>query len=95
MRAPAGSPGFRRVVLKLSGEALMGTRDHGIDVAVVRRLAEEIVSGKRGVEDAREFYRKTEELAQSGKSSRYLDGLLFPVDNDALIDPERGGFEIR
>ena len=44
MRAPAGSPGFRRVVLKLSGEALMGTRDHGIDVAVVRRLAEEIVS---------------------------------------------------
>src|SRR5205814_7904645 len=27
-----------------SGEALMGTRDHGIDVAVVRGLAEEIVA---------------------------------------------------
>jgi uridylate kinase len=44
VQAPAGSAGFRRIVLKLSGEALMGSRDHGIDVAVVRRLAEEIVS---------------------------------------------------
>jgi len=40
----AGSPVFQRVLLKLSGEALMGTRDHGIDVAVVSRLAGEIVS---------------------------------------------------
>jgi uridylate kinase len=44
VQTSADSPGFRRVVLKLSGEALMGTRDHGIDVAVVSRLAEEIVS---------------------------------------------------
>ena len=29
----AGGAGFRRVLLKLSGEALMGTRDYGIDVA--------------------------------------------------------------
>jgi uridylate kinase len=42
--APAGSPVFERVLLKLSGEALMGTRDHGIDVGVVSRLAGEIVS---------------------------------------------------
>ena len=35
--------GFRRVLLKLSGEALMGSRDHGIDVSVVRTLADEIV----------------------------------------------------
>jgi uridylate kinase len=42
--AEAGRPGFRRVLLKLSGEALMGTRDHGVDVPVVRRLAEEIVT---------------------------------------------------
>ncbi len=42
--AKAGTPGFRRVLLKLSGEALMGTRDHGVDVPVVRRLAEEIVA---------------------------------------------------
>jgi uridylate kinase len=42
--AEAGRSGFRRVLLKLSGEALMGTRDHGVDVPVVRRLAEEIVA---------------------------------------------------
>jgi uridylate kinase len=54
MSAPAQSPesqtsinaglAFHRVLLKLSGEALMGDRDHGIDVAVVRRLAEEIAA---------------------------------------------------
>jgi uridylate kinase len=38
----AGGPGFRRVVLKLSGEALMGERDYGIDVGVVKSLAAEI-----------------------------------------------------
>jgi uridylate kinase len=43
-RPEVGAPGFRRVLLKLSGEALMGTRDHGVDVPVVRRLAKEIVA---------------------------------------------------
>jgi uridylate kinase len=37
-------PAFRRVLLKLSGEALMGSRDYGIDVPVVRALAEEIAA---------------------------------------------------
>jgi uridylate kinase len=40
----AGRPGFRRVLLKLSGEALMGSREYGIDVPVVRALAEEIAA---------------------------------------------------
>jgi len=35
-------PRYRRVVLKLSGEALMGTRPYGLDPAVVRRIAGEI-----------------------------------------------------
>ncbi len=35
-------PVYRRVVLKLSGEALMGTRTFGIDPAVVRHIAGEI-----------------------------------------------------
>ncbi|HZC30995.1 MAG TPA: UMP kinase [Gaiellaceae bacterium] len=39
--------GFRRVLLKLSGEALMGSRDYGIDVAVVNSLAAEIVAVQR------------------------------------------------
>jgi uridylate kinase len=37
-----GRTGFRRVLLKLSGEALMGERDYGLDVGVVRDLANEI-----------------------------------------------------
>ena len=33
---------YKRVLLKLSGEALMGDQDYGIDPAVPQRLAEEI-----------------------------------------------------
>ncbi len=40
----AGAPAFGRVLLKLSGEALMGSRDHGIDAAVTRALAKEIAA---------------------------------------------------
>lgn len=39
-----GSTGFRRVLLKLSGEALMGERDYGIDVTIVNSLAREIAA---------------------------------------------------
>ena len=39
--APA-KPAFRRVLIKLSGEALMGGKDYGIDPAVLRRLASEV-----------------------------------------------------
>jgi uridylate kinase len=34
---------FRRVLLKLSGEALMGERDYGIDLATVDRIGREIL----------------------------------------------------
>jgi len=44
--SPARAPAFRRVLLKLSGEALMGARDYGIDLEVTRALARE-VSGVR------------------------------------------------
>jgi hypothetical protein len=40
-------------------------------------LADEIVMNKRTVEDARDFYVKTAKLSESGKSSRYMDGLRF------------------
>jgi hypothetical protein len=40
-------------------------------------LADEIVKGKRDVDDARGFYRKTASLAESGKSSGYMERLLF------------------
>ena len=35
-------PAFRRVLLKLSGEALMGEREYGIDPVVVERIAAEL-----------------------------------------------------
>ena len=37
------SPAYNRVMLKLSGEALLGSLDYGIDPAVIRRIAAEIV----------------------------------------------------
>jgi uridylate kinase len=37
------APRYRRILLKLSGEALMGKGDYGIDPEVLRRLANEIV----------------------------------------------------
>ncbi|RLB69679.1 MAG: UMP kinase, partial [Deltaproteobacteria bacterium] len=33
---------YQRVLLKLSGEALMGDKDYGIDEATIRSFAEEI-----------------------------------------------------
>ena len=43
----SGGPRFRRVLLKLSGEALMGEREFGIDPAVLKQYAAEI----KGVHD--------------------------------------------
>ena len=39
--ADQAAPAFGRVLLKLSGEALMGDREYGIDLAMVERLAAE------------------------------------------------------
>lgn len=44
---------YRRVLLKLSGEALMGDLDYGIDPAVIRRIAGEVAEVRRlGIEVA-------------------------------------------
>jgi len=46
-------PAYRRVLLKLSGEALMGEAEYGIDPAMLKRLAEEIEQARvLGVEIA-------------------------------------------
>jgi len=42
------APAYKRILLKLSGEALMGSADYGIDPAVIKRFAGEI----RDVRDA-------------------------------------------
>ncbi|MBX5479832.1 MAG: UMP kinase, partial [Pyrinomonas methylaliphatogenes] len=38
----ARRPNYRRILLKLSGEALMGEQGYGVDVKVARSVAEEI-----------------------------------------------------
>ena len=53
MSNPATSPAFRRVVIKLSGEALMGPQSHGLDAVTVKRLAADLAkSAALGVEIA-------------------------------------------
>ena len=43
--APAGAaPPFRRVLLKLSGESLMGDREYGVDPKTVNQIAGEVVA---------------------------------------------------
>ena len=37
---------YRRVLLKLSGEALMGDEDYGIDPKVITRLAREVIEAR-------------------------------------------------
>ena len=39
---PVGAPAFGRILLKLSGEALMGDLDYGIDPAYIARIAAEV-----------------------------------------------------
>ncbi len=41
--APGKKSRYRRILLKLSGEALMGNGDYGIDPEVLKRLANEII----------------------------------------------------
>jgi len=40
----SGKPAYNRVLLKLSGEALMGTSDYGIDPPVIRRVAQDVLA---------------------------------------------------
>jgi hypothetical protein len=51
-------------------------------------LADEIINDRRSVEDARDFYQETDELSASGKSSPYLQGFLFELQNDRSSSPE-------
>ena len=47
----AAKPKYQRILLKLSGEALMGSGDYGIDPEVIGRMADEILEVRKfGVE---------------------------------------------
>jgi uridylate kinase len=52
-QAAVSAPVFGRVLLKLSGEALMGGREYGVDLRTVERIAGEVIAVRRaGVEIA-------------------------------------------
>jgi len=99
------SPAFQRVLLKLSGEALMGARDYGIDPGVTRGLAKEVAGIRdEGVDIAivvggGNFYRGMAASAESGMDRATADyaGMLATLLNAlALQDAlEREGVDTR
>ncbi len=81
-------PVFRRILLKLSGEALMGSRDYGIDPRTVDEIAREIVAvQQRGVEigivvGAGNFYRGMAAAAEGmDRATADYAGMLATVLN--------------
>jgi len=73
-----GKPAHRRILVKLSGEALMGDEDFGIDPAFLRRLAGEIRA-------MREFGAEIAVVVGGGNLFRGA-GLARELDEDAPVD---------
>lgn len=100
----SGKPAFRRVVLKLSGEALMGEAEYGIDPGMLSRLAAEIAqAGALGVQvgvviGGGNLFRGAG-LAQHGMDRVTADhmGMLATVMNALALQAEleRTGIEVR
>ena len=102
--APLGRIPFRRVLLKLSGEALMGTREFGIDLPTVDSLAREILDvHDRGVEVAiviggGNFYRGMAAAAEGmDRATADYAGMLATVLNALTLQDamERHGGHTR
>ena len=60
---------YRRVLLKLSGEALMGSEDYGIDPKVSSRLAREVIEAQQAGAHGEVLGRLGEEVVE-----RRVDG---------------------
>jgi len=83
---------YRRVLLKLSGEALMGTQNYGIDVDVARTVAEELKSVRDlGVEVAvvvgggNIFRGVSKSAGNMDRSSADYIGMLATVMNGVVL----------
>jgi uridylate kinase len=88
----AGGPAFRRILLKASGEALMGAQNYGVDVAVARSIAEEIKAVRAlGVEVAvvvgggNIFRGVSESAGDMDRSSADYIGMLATVMNAVVL----------
>lgn len=104
MSAAKGKLAYKRVLLKLSGEALMGEQEFGIDPAVVQRIAAEIAEiVKEGVEvglviGGGNIFRGVS-LAGSGMERATADhmGMLATVINSLSVQDglEKAGLTVR
>ena len=86
------SPAFRRILLKISGEALMGTQNYGIDVEVARSVAEEIKAVRdMGVEVAvvvgggNIFRGVSKSAGNMNRSSADYIGMLATIMNAVVL----------
>ena len=91
-QATTSAPAFRRILLKASGEALMGAQAYGVDVGVARAIAEEI----RGVHDlgvevavvvggGNIFRGVSESAGDMDRSSADYIGMLATVMNSVVL----------
>ena len=88
----AGAPAFKRILLKASGEALMGAQNYGVDVKVARAIAGEIRSVRDlGVEVAvvvgggNIFRGVSESAGDMDRSSADYIGMLATVMNAVVL----------
>ena len=100
----SSEPRFRRILLKLSGEALMGDLEYGTDAAQVQRIAEQLQSiRQRGVEvavvvGAGNIYRGLEAAARGmDRATGDYMGMLATVLNALTLQDalERAGEHTR
>ncbi|PYS49906.1 MAG: UMP kinase [Acidobacteria bacterium] len=85
-------PAFRRILLKISGEALMGAQNYGIDVEVARAVAEEIKAVREvGVEVAvvvgggNIFRGVSKSAGNMNRSSADYIGMLATIMNGVVL----------
>jgi uridylate kinase len=102
--AEPGAPPFERVLLKLSGEALMGPLEYGVDAATVDAIAREIAEVSLELElavvvGAGNIYRGMQAAASEGMDRATADyiGMLATVMNALTLQDalERAGAETR
>jgi uridylate kinase len=95
---------FRRVLLKLSGEALQGSRDFGIDVPVVRSLAHELAEVQKHCSEVAivvgggNFFRGMEGVAEGmDRANADYAGMLATMLNALALQDilEREGVQAR
>jgi uridylate kinase len=90
--APTGRPVFHRILLKLSGESLMGDLEYGMDRATIDAIAEEIIAvHAEGVEiaivvGAGNIYRGMAAAAEGmDRATADYNGMLATVMNSVVL----------